>query len=81
MLPPCSADVAVEMACPPSGATPKQPSMGTSGMVRLPSFVAGEMSVAVPASLSMRHSAIDPRPGSSATYQGSTTLGATEVLV
>jgi YidC/Oxa1 family membrane protein insertase len=28
MLPPCSAEVAVEIACPPGGATPKQPVNG-----------------------------------------------------
>src|SRR3712207_7052051 len=37
MLPPCSAEVAVEIAWSRGGATPKQPSIGVSGKRRWPS--------------------------------------------
>ena len=47
-----------------------------SGIARLPSFVSGLISVAVPHSLSTRHSA-SSRSGNSRTYDGSTTFGAT----
>jgi len=36
------------MACPPDGATPKQPNIGASGTVNVPSAVSGATSAAVP---------------------------------
>ena len=47
----------VEIACPPAGATPKQPSMGANGRISRPSRVSGATSVAVPAATSTSHSA------------------------
>jgi len=53
MLPPFSAEVAVEIACRPLGATPKQPSIGASGRLRLVSRPAGAANRAVPAARSI----------------------------
>jgi hypothetical protein len=82
MLPPYGPDVRVEMAWPSSGATPKQPSMGSSRTVNCPSPVCGVSSVAVPAAVSTCHSETtgSDAAGRSATYSGSSTRGAIDEL-
>ena len=78
MLPPYGPDVLVEMAWPSSGATPKQPSIGSIRTVNRPSPVCGVSSVAVPAAASTCHSATTGpvAAGRSRTYSGSSTRGA-----
>ena len=50
-------EVAEEMACPPAGATPRQPSIGSRGRVKSAKPGRGVMRAAVPAAGSMRQSA------------------------
>ncbi len=80
MLPPFSALVAVEKACPIAGATPKQPIIGSSGSTKCSRPGTGSCSCAVPACRSIAQ-VTGSRDGSSRTYSGSTTLPASEARV
>src|SRR5207302_3281229 len=75
MFPPCVEEVAVEIACPLGGATPKQPTIGRIGSANRPSAVLGSTRVAVPASWSISHRA-GASSGACFTLSGSSTLGA-----
>ncbi len=79
MLPPCSADVKVEIACPSFGATPKLPSIGRSGTASRSSPGTGSFGRTVPASTSMSQS-MTGVPGRLGTKSGSTTFSAWLVL-
>ena len=78
MFPPWVDEVAVEIACRRGGATPKQPSMGSSGSVSLPSLVFGATSVAFHLFRSIRQ--LDPLHfGDCMAVRGSSTCGAITV--
>ncbi len=80
MLPPFSALVAVEKACPPAGATPKQPIIGSSGRTRCSRPGTAGSSVAVSPCRSIRQFALS-RGGRPRTNSGSTTLPASDARV
>ena len=56
MLPPLAPLVAVEIAWPRSGATPKQPIIGASGKLQSLMRAVGSSSFTVPACASIAHS-------------------------
>src|SRR3954462_4195045 len=75
MLPPYVPLVAVEIACPSGGATPKQPIIGASDSDQSRSLSGGLARRTLPASLSISHSTRSDC-GRPATNPGSTTLDA-----
>ena len=79
MLPPCSPEVAVEIAWPIEGATPRQPIIGAMGRVS-PCPDGASCSVTVPALPSMVQVA-RVLGGSFATNSGSTTFSASAARV
>ena len=80
MLPPFSALVAVEKACPKAGATPKQPIIGSSGRTRCSRPGTAGSGVTVSPCRSMRQFVLS-RGGRPRTNSGSTTLPASDARV